>query len=249
MSISDVINKIGDIFNKIGDGFNYVKEIPDDINKGVSKLTDGFGKVTNFIEHTLPDTVNNTVNKVEKDVVTKVDEYVGDAEKFFKTIENDIVGVYDTAKAEVVGEYDKVSGEIVSTYDTAVSDVERAWKAFICLIKGFWAYLGAIWECIFSYIYCGFLMILNLPFCLAWYLLEIVGYILYLPFFLFFYLFNLQKTEKQLWDLIKNFDKIFVSITGNSFMHFPESIVTKCYQCNSLKCMPVLSNYVNLNTI
>lgn len=249
MSINDVIGKIGDIFNKIGDGFLYVKEIPDYIMKGVNEVEDDFGKVTNFFEHTLPDTVTNTVNTVENDVVGKVNEYVVDGEKFFKSIENDIVGVYDTAKDGVVKEYDTVKDEIVNTYDTTVSEVENAWKSFICLINGFWAYIGAIGDCVFSYIYCGFLMILNLPFCLAWYLLEIIGYILYLPFFLFFYLFNLQKTEKDLWNIINSFDKFFLSITGNSFMHFPDSIVTKCYTCSNIKCFPVLNDFVNLNTI
>jgi hypothetical protein len=84
---------------------------------------------------------------------------------------------------------------------------------------------------IFSYIICGFTRILTLPKCFGYYLLEIIGHILYIPFAFGFWLLGLGWLEKQIWDLIDKIDCAFYSATGFHLIHYSDTIIKNCYSC------------------
>ena len=89
---------------------------------------------------------------------------------------------------------------------------------------------------------CGLTGIFNLPQCFLWYLLEWIGWVLYLPFRLLFYLMDLAMkaiigkegvvyVEHQIWCALEEMDKILHKMNGMHIIHYPDSVINKCYTC------------------
>jgi hypothetical protein len=110
-------------------------------------------------------------------------------------------------------------------------------KSILNPLTKFFKYVADVFVSIFSYLECGAIKIATLPQCMGWYLLEIIGYILYIPFAFFFWLFSLQSIEKMIWDVLEDIDCFFHASTGYHLIHYSDSIIKKCYKCK-LKKMP-----------
>lgn len=92
---------------------------------------------------------------------------------------------------------------------------------------------------------CGINGIINLPQCFLWYMLDIAGRIIYLPFKITFYFLEwlteieITKIEKDVWCFLEDIDKYIYSPepdglgTGIHIIHFPDSVMRKCYYCKS----------------
>lgn len=93
-------------------------------------------------------------------------------------------------------------------------------------------YLASIFQC-------GGKMIKNFPGCIFWYILEIIGQILYLPFRFIFWLFCMQDFERSMWALVSQIDDYLHSISGFSLIHYPDFIIQDCYMCN-LEKLPIV---------
>jgi hypothetical protein len=84
---------------------------------------------------------------------------------------------------------------------------------------------------------CGLNGILNLPKCFLWYLLEWIGWVLYLPFRFLFWLIDIithmgiVKAEHDTWCFLDELDKMIYGISGAHIIHYPDSIIEKCYTC------------------
>lgn len=104
--------------------------------------------------------------------------------------------------------------------------------------------IGQSFKAIGSNIKCGFEKIKNLPDCMAWYLFEIVGKILYLPITIILSLFTRAKVkepamlEKEIWKQLEMLDKIIHRTSGLHIIHFPDAVVNKCYKCKGLVPFP-----------
>jgi phage-related protein len=83
-----------------------------------------------------------------------------------------------------ISNFFKKIGGIFKEIQNFFVKVGNAFKA----IGTFFTFLGNVFKSIFSYITCGFKMIITLPVCFKWYSLEILGKTLYSPIgFLFFF--------------------------------------------------------------
>jgi hypothetical protein len=102
---------------------------------------------------------------------------------------------------------------------------------FFKKIGKFFVFIGDVFKSIFSYIICGFLMIIKIPQCLKWYSLDILGKTLYSPFAFSFFIFGLTSIEKMLWNIIYDIDCMCYSMTGFNFVSFPNSVIKECYSC------------------
>lgn len=65
--------------------------------------------------------------------------------------------------------------------------------------------------------------------CFLWYILEIIGFVLYVPVEFVVWLLCLQEIEKTVWDTLEEFDCMFADATGYHFLHYSDSILQKCY--------------------
>lgn len=98
---------------------------------------------------------------------------------------------------------------------------------------------------LFGLFMCGVNGIINLPQCFIWYMLDIAGRIIYLPFRLTFWFLEylteieLTKIEKDIWCFLEEIDKYIHSPepdglgTGIHIIHFPDSVMSKCYTCKT----------------
>jgi len=90
-------------------------------------------------------------------------------------------------------------------------------------------------------IYCSIQILTNFPSCLIYYMIEILGIILYLPVRFIFWLFGMKSIEDAIWNGLYELDKQFYLATGGHkdkdqcsgyhFLHYPCWIVNKCYRC------------------
>jgi len=65
--------------------------------------------------------------------------------------------------------------------------------------------------------------------CFLWYMLEIIGFILYVPFEFFIWLFCMKESEKSFWKLVDSLDCMFNDMTGFHIFHYSDTILKKCY--------------------
>jgi len=91
-----------------------------------------------------------------------------------------------------------------------------------------------------SWMMCLFQNISNMQTCFFYYVLEIIGQILYLPVRIFLwvlYKFKLDfySLETSFWDLIEKIDMVFMKYAGFHISHYPKNIRDKCYNCKRLK--------------
>jgi len=103
--------------------------------------------------------------------------------------------------------------------------------------RGFAKFLQ-FFKAIGSYIICSFEKIKNLPGCMPWYMLEVFGKCLYLPIAFFVWLFKLQEVEDAFWDAMESMDKIIFEMFEFHVIHYPESIIKRCYKCKKLVPFP-----------
>lgn len=95
----------------------------------------------------------------------------------------------------------------------------------------FFIWIGDVFKSLFSHIKCGFYRVFKLPKCAGWYLLEIIGHILYIPFGFFFWATGTQNIEKQIWDAMEQIDCLCYDTTGYHLIHYSDEIINNCYKC------------------
>ena len=92
-----------------------------------------------------------------------------------------------------------------------------------------------------SYLDCATKMITNFGDCFFFYIFEVVGQILYLPFriimwvFITFFSFSLYETEKQIWNSIYDLNDSLFPYLGFHIAHYSKSVRDKCYTCVRLR--------------
>jgi hypothetical protein len=92
----------------------------------------------------------------------------------------------------------------------------------------------------YTWMMCLFKNIANIQACFFYYLLEIIGQILYLPIRIILWMvfkcgYDLYKYEKMGWDVIELIDDNVFYYADFHICHFPKSIREKCYNCKRLK--------------
>jgi len=90
-------------------------------------------------------------------------------------------------------------------------------------------------------LYCTMKILFNFPSCFIWYLIEIIGIILYLPIRFVFWIFGLGSIEDAIWSALYEADKwVYLNTGGHKdnencsgyhFLHYPCWILEKCYRC------------------
>jgi hypothetical protein len=84
---------------------------------------------------------------------------------------------------------------------------------------------------IFDSVECGVKKIESLFVCAKWYLLHLLGIILYFPYHILFYLVGFTRYENMLWKYIYQGDSIFFNLTGFHFAHYSDEVTNLCYNC------------------
>jgi len=125
--------------------------------------------------------------------------------------------------------------------------VDGAGKLFVGTVKSLDKVIPHGFDSIFttfvfsmSWMMCLFKNISNMQVCLFYYLLEVIGQILYLPvriilWLLFSFRLDFYPLETQIWELIEYADRIVMKTAGFHITHYPKNIRDTCYNCKRLK--------------
>jgi hypothetical protein len=168
-------------------------------------------------------------------------ENMGSSETNFDSSNSDATNI-DPAPPAIIkrGNYNVKRKKIIEPIKNPFKQVGDAFKK---VGDGF-KKIDQAFKAIGSNIKCGFEKITNLPDCMAWYLFEIVGKILYLPITIILSLFTRAKVkqpamlEKEIWKQLEMLDKIIHRTSGLHIIHFPDAVVDKCYKCKGLVPFP-----------
>jgi hypothetical protein len=137
-----------------------------------------------------------------------------------------------------------VAAEFQAIIDILIGSAELFWGAIKTLVSDlipdFFDFIITLFFFSYTWMMCLFKNIKNIHVCFFFYILEIIGQILYLPVRVFLFLtslikINLYKQEKMFWDFIDLADSIFFKFTKFHFAHYPRNIREQCYNCKRLK--------------
>jgi hypothetical protein len=104
-------------------------------------------------------------------------------------------------------------------------------------------FIQSVWVFGISNFFCGMKLMGNFTSCALYYLLEIIGSILYLiptlVFMVLDWLTGARKLgtliESTVWSLLEKLDRMTIDNLGFHVIHFPKSVRDKCYNCRRLK--------------
>ena len=120
--------------------------------------------------------------------------------------------------------FDEFGTGVKSEFDNLGKSLKLGFSDIFCLIGT----LGT----------CGIHFLNNLGNCIFYYILEMIGYIIYTIFFVFpVYVIksitglDMMYFVDKLWEMFYYFDKMLFSISKMHFMHYPDSIIKQCYTC------------------
>ena len=104
---------------------------------------------------------------------------------------------------------------------------------FVGKVFLFFNFFGKVLLWCFLNITCGLEWFMNFRQCFFWYLLEIIGHILYLPInFIVWILPTLKPAERMLWQFLTDIDCSIFGILGFHVIHYSEDVLKRCYKCN-----------------
>jgi len=92
-----------------------------------------------------------------------------------------------------------------------------------------------------TYISCGIYFLSKIRSCMIYYILDIIGQILYLPVRIFVWilktirLINLQPYVDKIWEYMEKLDMIIYTKLKFHIIHYPRSVRENCYVCKRLK--------------
>jgi len=98
-----------------------------------------------------------------------------------------------------------------------------------------------------TWMMCLFKNLGNMQTCLMYYLLEVVGQILYLPIRIILWIgheigIDLYEKETMFWKMIEYIDSIVLNYLGFHICHYPRNIRDLCYNCRRLKVSALTSH-------
>jgi len=100
--------------------------------------------------------------------------------------------------------------------------------------------LGLMFEFVKTYSVCSVYFIANAKRCIIYYVIEMIGFILYMPVRILLLLLNaigmnLYTYEKKIWDGLEKLDHVIVGAAGFHIIYWPKSIRDQCFNCKRLK--------------
>ena len=144
------------------------------------------------------------------------------------------------AVGKVGDEVKKIPKSVEAIPKKILTPIEKQFLSFskdLAFFKQAWLVVVLIFKSLFSYLECGFDMVVNLPRCWYYYALDLVGQLIYLPIRFVVWLFSLEEIENAIWDYVDEADDMVKEATGYTLIHYSDSIIKKCYSCK-IKPMP-----------
>jgi len=190
----------------------------------------------------LPSQMQKTADKITHGVETQLEKTVGKVESAITDVErrarNDALAALRAAErraAQIEGKIEAVPVTVMrglraletsltnriqtleSTVTKEISSIERSilgvLSQIIHTVQSLIRFLTDVFETIGSYLTCGVTRISRLPRCWYFYVLEMLGALMYLPVSLLVWLASAQQLEREAWDALETLDAEFHAAT------------------------------------
>lgn len=111
-------------------------------------------------------------------------------------------------------------------------------------------FIQTLWMFAITNFNCAMRMMNNASYCAFFYILDVLGQILYLIPRLLIFVLNLmglpaKEWEKGIWDFLEKVDMWCIDNIGIHIIHFPKSIRDTCFTCRRLKPTAFVSKATN----
>lgn len=240
----DIYNYMNSLENEMVEGFR--------IDIGVAKFDvpiPDMDDIFNSVKQPIADGINNGL-------IRPINKIIHDGVNFAENIINNVLGVIQTA---VDGIFKGILA-VVDFINMTASRFKQMGKGLNDIFTGLFVTettalgkglqigfdnIGILlkWtgEFIFSYITCGVQYIQNLHKCIAFYLIDAMMHIWYMPVRLILWSIknfigvDIYFVEKLVWDKIYEADSFVYRYLGMHFAHYPKGIRDQCYNCKRMK--------------
>ena len=88
---------------------------------------------------------------------------------------------------------------------------------------------------IYNNVVCAVKLISKAQKCMLYYILDVIGYTLYLPVMIFFWLFSLQSIEREIFKGLDFVDDTIYGVAGFHIFRYPNDLLNDCYRCKNKK--------------
>jgi hypothetical protein len=154
--------------------------------------------------------------------------FFSDVKRIFKQIRNVFAAIPKIGEGTL-----EIAGGVGRTVATAPAGIYLTWVQAVIFIQTVWVFA-------FTNLNCAMRMMNNASYCAFFYILDILGQMLYLIPRLIIFALNLiglpaTEWEKGIWDILEDIDKWFIDQIGIHIIHFPKSIRETCFNCRRLK--------------
>ena len=215
------IDYIEDFFNSIAEEVeNIIKKIGEFPKKVMKVFEDIADALENAME-SIADVLMAPMRGLD-DMITNFERMVCMFKSIPNRIDNIIVGL---------GAVFEGIGEQITLYAEAIG---MGAESTGTLLDYSFKYLGEYLKCVMKFL--G-----NFYKCFFYYLLDLIGKILYLPIMLGLWIgytflgIDGYSIEKNVWEGFETFDQFIYSLLGFHVIHFPKSIRKDCYTCIRLR--------------
>jgi hypothetical protein len=109
-----------------------------------------------------------------------------------------------------------------------------------------------IWEFFITNFTCGMKLLKNIQYCAIYYILDVLGQILYLPFRIIFWVVEKlipgsgSKIENAIWGNLDLVDRWTIKNLGFHIIHFSKPIRDMCYNCKRLRPLVFIGKSVEV---
>jgi vacuolar-type H+-ATPase subunit H len=206
-----------------------------DINKTFNKIKDDINGIPEILSKAADDAtdlLNDALIALEEAITAPmrgIDEMISDFKKLMCLLES-----FPTRISNLISGIDNIFQGIDEQMQLILKAASLGLKETSTLANYTSLFLN-------TYIKCGIQFIGNIHKCFFFYLVDIIGKVLYLPvrivlwFLKLYFDIDFYPIEKRIWNGISYIDQIIYSTLDMHIMHFPETIRTQCYTCIRLK--------------
>jgi hypothetical protein len=211
----NALDKLSNGFKDIGNKINELPRQIEDKFKGIGKIFTAFPNAFNVLNNKINSSWRN-FSRAFPDGFEKLKQEINESSKGINQ------GFSDANRA-----MNSVYSEVLEGINVTVRDMQLVFQ-----------YIEDFSEFCWKYLYCGLMKIVNLPYCFFFYMMEVVGYVLYMPIVFSVYLIkyysgcDLQPYLDKFWDFMYCLDDNQYAMTGTYILRFSPTVMRKCFNCD-----------------
>ena len=211
--ISPIVDAVESVIKVFTDIIDWIASIPD-------MITDLIDELVEFLEDIL-----DALTGLITGIMEGIDDMITNFERLICLFQS-----FPVRARNILQGFNSIFIGIGEQFELFIQAGEMGFKETSTYVK-----LSGIYT--YNYIECMFKFLRNSYKCFFYYILDLIGKILYIPFSLLFWLsknlfgIDLYPLETRLWKSLELINDFVFSIVGFHIIHFPQKVREDCYSC------------------